>query len=110
MVGLTVAGPHARDVLQQLTDTSLASNDFPFMAFRKVDLGMAPVWLSRMTYSGDLGYEIWVQPEYQRYLFDLIWEAGQPYADRLLRLPPFLLGAQAGLRAGDVGTGPGTGQ
>jgi dimethylglycine dehydrogenase len=40
---------------------------------------MAPVWLSRMTYSGDLGYEIWVQPEYQRYLFDLIWEAGQQF-------------------------------
>ncbi len=79
MVGLTVAGPHARDVLQQLTDTSLATADFPFMSFRKVDLGMAPVWLSRMTYTGDLGYEIWMQPEYQRYLFDLIWEAGQEF-------------------------------
>ena len=79
MVGLTVAGPHARDVLQKLTDTSLATTDFPFMAFRQVDLGMAPVWLSRMTYTGDLGYEIWVQPEYQRSLFDLIWEAGQEF-------------------------------
>ena len=48
------------------------------MAFREVDIGMAPVWLSRMTYTGDLGYEIWMQPEYQRYLFDLLWEAGQP--------------------------------
>ena len=79
MVGLTVAGPRSRDVLQKLTDTSLATKDFPFMAFRKVDLGMAPVWLSRMTYTGDLGYEIWMQPEYQRYLFDLIWEAGQEF-------------------------------
>ncbi|MCX6521478.1 MAG: FAD-dependent oxidoreductase [Actinobacteria bacterium] len=79
MVGLTVAGPRSRDVLQKLTDTSLATKDFPFMAFRKVNIGMAPVWLSRMTYTGDLGYEIWVQPEYQRYLFDLIWEAGQEF-------------------------------
>ncbi len=83
MVGLTVAGPRSRDVLQKLTDTSLATADFPFMAFRKVDLGMAPVWLSRMTYTGDLGYEIWVAPEYQRYLFDLIWEAGQEFDMRL---------------------------
>jgi len=79
MVGLTVAGPQARNVLQKLTDTSLAGKDFPFMAFRKVDLGMAPVWLSRMTYTGDLGFEIWMQPEYQRYLFDLIWDAGQEF-------------------------------
>ena len=42
-----------------------------------------PVWLSRMTYTGDLGYEIWVAPENQRYLFDLIWEAGQEFDMRL---------------------------
>ena len=42
MVGLTVAGPRARDVLQSLTRTSLATADFPFMAFRRVDLGMIP--------------------------------------------------------------------
>jgi dimethylglycine dehydrogenase len=83
MVGLTVAGPRSRDVLQKLTDTSLATKDFPFMAFRQVDLGMAPVWLSRMTYTGDLGYEIWCAPEYQRYLFDLIWDAGQEFDMRL---------------------------
>jgi len=83
MVGLTVAGPRSRDVLQQLTDTSLATKDFPFMAFRKANIGMAPVWLSRMTYTGDLGYEIWMQPEYQRYLFDLIWEAGKEFDMRL---------------------------
>ncbi|MFN6118840.1 MAG: FAD-dependent oxidoreductase [Actinomycetes bacterium] len=83
MVGLTVAGPHSRDLLQQITDTSLATKDFPFMAFRRVNLGMAPVWLSRMTYTGDLGYEIWVAPEYQRYLFDLIWDTGRQYDMRL---------------------------
>lgn len=83
MVGLTVAGPRSRDLLQKLTDTSLATKDFPFMAFRKANIGMAPVWLSRMTYTGDLGYEIWMQPEYQHYLFDLIWEAGQEFDMRL---------------------------
>ena len=83
MVGLTVAGPRSRDVLQKLTDTSLATKDFPFMSFRRVNIGMAPVWLSRMTYTGDLGYEIWIAPEYQRYLFDLIWDAGKEFDMRL---------------------------
>ena len=83
MVGLTIAGPRSRDVLQKLTDTSLATKDFPFMSFRRVNIGMAPVWLSRMTYTGDLGYEIWIAPEYQRYLFDLIWDAGKEFDMRM---------------------------
>ena len=74
---------HARDVLQKITNTSLANTDFSFMSFRKVDLGMAPVWLSRMTYTGDLGYEIWMQPEHQRYLFDVLWDAGREFDMRL---------------------------
>ena len=49
------------------------------MSFRRIDIGMVPAWVGRMTYTGDLGYEIWVAPEYQRALFDLLWEAGQPY-------------------------------
>ena len=79
LVGLTLAGPHARDVLQSVTSESLATKDFGFMNFRKVDIGMIPAILSRMTYTGDLGYEIWVAPEYQLALFDLLWEAGRPY-------------------------------
>jgi dimethylglycine dehydrogenase len=83
MVGLTVAGPRSRDVLAPLCSESLATADFPFMAFREVRLGMAPVWLSRMTYTGDLGYEIWCAPEYQRSLFDAIWEQGRAFDMRL---------------------------
>ena len=83
MVGLTVAGPRSRDVLQKVAGCSLATADFPFMSFRREHLGMAPVWLSRMTYTGDLGYEMWMAPEYQRYLFDLIWDAGREYDMRL---------------------------
>ena len=79
LVGLSVAGPHARDVLQSVTDESLATPDFPFMAFRRIDIGMIPAWVGRMTYSGDLGYEIWVAPEHQRALFDVLWQAGRPY-------------------------------
>ena len=79
LVGLSLAGPGARDVLQSVTDVSLATEDYPFMTFRRIDVGMIPAYVGRMTYTGDLGYEIWVAPEYQRALFDLLWQAGQPY-------------------------------
>jgi dimethylglycine dehydrogenase len=79
LVGLSVAGPHARDVLQSATLASLATADFPFMSFRRIDIGMIPAWVGRMSYTGDLGYEIWVSPEHQRALFDVLWREGQPY-------------------------------
>ncbi len=79
LVGLTIAGPKSREVLQSLTSTSLATADFPFMTFRQIDIGVIPAMVNRMSYTGDLGYEIWVRPEYQRRLFDLLWEAGRPF-------------------------------
>ncbi|MDQ3469148.1 MAG: glycine cleavage system protein T, partial [Actinomycetota bacterium] len=79
LVGLSVAGPRSRDVLQSVTAESLATADFPFMAFRRIDIGVVPAWVGRMTYTGDLGYEIWVAPEYQRALFDLLWDAGRAH-------------------------------
>ncbi len=83
MVGLSIAGPRARDVLQTLTTTSLATADFAFMDFRHIDIGMIRCGVGRMSYSGDLGYEIWVAPEHQRALFDLLWNAGRPFGMRL---------------------------
>jgi dimethylglycine dehydrogenase len=83
LVGLSVAGPKSRQVLQPLTRTSLANEDFRFMDFKRIDLGMIPCWVGRMTYTGDLGYEIWVAPEYQRSLFDLLWAAGEPHGMQL---------------------------
>ncbi len=74
MVGLSIAGPRATDVLAKFTDEKLK-----FMDFRRIDLGMIPAWVGRMTYTGDLGYEFWVAPEYQRALFDQLWEAGQEF-------------------------------
>jgi dimethylglycine dehydrogenase len=86
MVGLTVAGPRSRDVLQKLTRTSLATADFGFMAFRKVDLGMAPVWLSLYLHRRPRLRDLDATREYQRYLFDLLWEAGQEVRHGPLRV------------------------
>ena len=84
LVGLSLAGPKSREVLAAVApDLDLSTEAFPFMTFRKVDLGMTPVHLARINYSGELGYEIWVRPEHQRALFDRIVAAGEPHGLRL---------------------------
>jgi len=86
LVGLSVAGPRARDVLQSVTDTDLSPEAFRFMDFRSVDVGMIPCRIGRLSYTGELGYELWVAPEYQRALFDLLMAAGAPHGIRLFGL------------------------
>ncbi|MBA2255519.1 MAG: FAD-dependent oxidoreductase, partial [Chloroflexi bacterium] len=83
LVGLSLAGPRARDVLQQVTDTDLATPSFRFMDFKPVQVGMIPARAGRLSYTGDLGYELWVAPEHQRALFDLLLDAGAAHGMRL---------------------------
>jgi dimethylglycine dehydrogenase len=84
LTGLSLAGPHSRDVLSAVApDLDVSTEAFPFMTFRRVDLGMTPALLGRINYAGDLGYELWVAPEYQRELFDEIMTAGTLHGLRL---------------------------
>jgi dimethylglycine dehydrogenase len=84
LTGLSITGPRSRDVLAAVApDLELSTEAFPFMTFRRVDLGMIPAHLARINYSGDLGYELWVRPEYQRVLFDRLIEAGEPHGLQL---------------------------
>ena len=80
--GISIAGPSSRAVLQSVTDADVSAEAFKFMDIREIDLGMAPVVVGRLTFTGDLGYEIWCGPDYQRYLYDLLTEAGKPHGMR----------------------------
>jgi dimethylglycine dehydrogenase len=75
--GLQIAGPKSRDLLARLATCEVSREAFPFMAFRSFDIGMIPAMVGRVTFTGDLGYEIWVKPEYLRSLFDLLTETGE---------------------------------
>jgi dimethylglycine dehydrogenase len=86
LVGLSIAGPKARDVLAKLTHLDVSNEAFPFMDIREMDLGMAPAIVGRVSYTGDLGYEIWMKPEYQRYLFEAIMAAGAEFGISLFGL------------------------
>ena len=79
LVGLSVVGPNARKVLEQLTDTDISGAAFRFMDIRKMDINAAPAIVNRITYAGDLGYEIWMEPVWQRRIYDGIKQAGKAF-------------------------------
>ena len=81
--GLSVAGPLSRGLLQSLVREDLSSAAFPFLSFARMDVGMIPALVGRISFTGDLGYEIWVTSEYQRALYDLLIAAGSAHGLRL---------------------------
>jgi len=86
MCGLSIAGPKARAVLQSLTDTDVSNAAFKFMGFKAMEVGYAPCIVGRVSFTGDLGYEIWMRPEYQRHVFDRLMAAGKQHGMRLFGL------------------------
>ena len=76
---LTLAGPRSRELLQTITDTDCSREAFPFFRCRELYAGMVPVRALRVSYVGELGYELHHPMEYQRYLYDLLMEAGRQY-------------------------------
>lgn len=77
--GLSIAGPNSRKVLQKLVDEDISNSKFQFMSFREVDVNGAPCMINRLSYSGDLGYEIWMAPEYQRKVYRGIKKQGAEF-------------------------------
>ena len=70
-------GPAARDILQPLTRTSIGSEDFPFMTAQQLAVGSVPCLALRVTYVGELGWELYCPAEFGTRLWDTIWEAGR---------------------------------
>ena len=80
--GLSIAGPKSRDVLAKLVDGDVSNDSFRFMDFREMDVNGAPCMVNRISYTGDLGYEIWMSPDYQRKVYDGLKEAGAEFGIR----------------------------
>jgi len=76
---LTIAGPRSRDLLQALTRSDCSHEAFPFFRCRELKVGMAPVRALRVSYVGELGYELHHPLEYQRHLYDLLMAEGRQY-------------------------------
>jgi 4-methylaminobutanoate oxidase (formaldehyde-forming) len=71
-----VWGPRARDILQPLTTTDLADEAFPYMHARELAIGRVPCLALRVTYVGELGWELYCRSEFGLALWDTIWDAG----------------------------------
>jgi dimethylglycine dehydrogenase len=82
--GLSVAGPAARDILQPLMSEDLSTSAFPFMSFQRMDVGMIPTLMGRVSFTGDVGYELWVTSDYQRALYDVLVAAGKPHGLKVI--------------------------
>jgi glycine cleavage system aminomethyltransferase T/glycine/D-amino acid oxidase-like deaminating enzyme len=76
---LGVWGPHARALLQSVSDADLSNTAFPFGTCQWIDCGPVRVLASRISYVGELGWELYVPFEQGARLWDLVWDAGQKF-------------------------------
>ena len=72
-------GPLAREILQPLTPDSLAGEDFPYMTVGELTVGDVPVRALRVTFVGELGWELYCPSEYGAALWRTLWAAGEPH-------------------------------
>ncbi|HEY5645110.1 MAG TPA: FAD-dependent oxidoreductase, partial [Pseudomonadales bacterium] len=73
---LSLQGPRSREILTAATDADLSNDGFPFATSREIDLGYARVIANRLTYVGELGWELHIPTECAAHVFDAIWGAG----------------------------------
>ncbi|WP_455372746.1 GcvT family protein [Limibacillus halophilus] len=92
-IGFQIAGPKARDLLARVARTDVSKEALPFKAAQEMEVGLCDALVQRVTYTGDLGYEIYVPAEQQLALYEALTKAG---AD--LGLRPFGMRAMMSLR------------
>ncbi len=71
---INVQGPRSRELLSRVSESDLS---FPYLAAREIRIGYAPVLALRVTYVGELGWELHVPSEYALHLYEALWQAGQ---------------------------------
>jgi dimethylglycine dehydrogenase len=78
LCGVSIAGPKARELVQQLVRIDLGAQAFRLFQVCETAVGFAPAILTRAGFTGELGYEIWTTPDYFSRLYEDLWEAGRP--------------------------------
>jgi heterotetrameric sarcosine oxidase gamma subunit len=74
---LNVQGPKSRDLLSRVTNADVSNEAFPFLTLQEIDIGYAPVLALRVTYVGELGWELYIPTEFSLHIFDTLMEAGK---------------------------------
>ena len=76
---INIAGPMARKTLQKICDEDLSHDAFGFMTAKDIRIGYAPALAYRVTYIGELGWELYIPSEYVQYVFELLHQAGEEF-------------------------------
>ncbi len=92
-IGFQIAGPNARELLSRVARGDVSTRAFPFLGVRRMQVGPCETIVQRVSYTGDLGYEIYVPASQQIALYQVLSEAG-----RDLGLRPFGMRAMMSLR------------
>jgi glycine cleavage system aminomethyltransferase T/glycine/D-amino acid oxidase-like deaminating enzyme len=80
LFALGLWGPRARDVLQAVTDEDVSNDAFPYLTARHLNVGeVGPVWAQRISYVGELGWELYGQIAMGDRAWELLWEAGREH-------------------------------
>jgi len=79
---INIHGPKARELMCQVTSADMSHEAFPFMSAREIDIGYAPVLAIRVTFVGELGWELHVPTVHAVQVYDLLVEAGKPFGLR----------------------------
>src|SRR6202162_5821536 len=72
-------GPAARQILQPLTTTDISNAAFPYMTAQQLAVGSVPCLALRVTYVGELGWELYCPSEFGQRLWDTVWESGRSH-------------------------------
>jgi aminomethyltransferase len=85
MPHLCVQGPKSRELLQAIANQDLSNEAFPYYTFREdVEIAGIPVFMTRLGYTAELGYELWVERERALELWDALLEHGEPEGMKLI--------------------------
>ncbi len=76
---ISIMGPRSRELLQSLTPADMSHEAFPFATSREIELGYGIVRASRITFVGELGWELYIPTEFMRGVYDVIVEAGEGF-------------------------------
>ncbi len=79
-----VMGPNSRALMEKVCDIDVSNAAFPFNTLQDCHIGHAKVTAQRLSYSGDLGWEIFVTPDFAEHVFDVLFEAGQNLGVKLI--------------------------
>jgi dimethylglycine dehydrogenase len=77
MLGLAIAGPKARELLSRLVDDDVSNAALSFLSFRAMEVAMLPAHVGRISFTGELGYEMWVPADCQLALYQALVAAGE---------------------------------